>query len=107
MAGGLTRPDLAAVDSRIPYDAPPGDQTTDVSDRIVNVPAGQPAAPAVTHEDIVALKLAALAQAGDSGGVRQFVHELEHELGPWRVDPWKLHVAAADLSIRRLPQAGD
>lgn len=66
------------------------------------VPAGHPAEVerqhavevAATHEDM-AVRL--LAQAADAGAVRRQVHELEHGLGPVRVDPWRLVARLAEL----------
>lgn len=54
----------------------------------------------ITHQDLAAMKLAALVRAGDTGSVRQLVNELEHRTGPWQVDPWRLVEAAAGLAIR-------
>lgn len=35
------------------------------------------------------VRLGELAAAGDTGGLRQFVHDLEH--GPtWKLNPWRL-----------------
>lgn len=44
-------------------------------------------------EQTAAGRIAELAAAGDVGGARQFIHELEHRLGPWQADPW--HVLRA------------
>jgi hypothetical protein len=71
---------------------------------------GRPAATATaqtTHEQIAAARLAGHAAAGDAGSVRRFVHQLEHGLGPWTVDPWRTIEAMADLALRRQVPAGE
>jgi hypothetical protein len=52
------------------------------------------------HETSAAIALEQLIRDGDLGGVRRFLHEAEHQLGPWRPDPWRLleHVAARAIA---------
>jgi hypothetical protein len=51
------------------------------------------------HEQIAAGQLTAHATSGDLGAARQLVHELEHGISPWTVDPWRLlDVIAAGLA---------
>lgn len=51
--------------------------------------------PVTQHERVAADQLAGLA-AADQGAARRFLHELEHGLGPWVVDPpWRLIEALA------------
>jgi hypothetical protein len=85
LAGGLT---VAADDQAA------------VAARIVAVPAGAEP-PVVLHEEVAAVRLAGHVGTGDQGAVLRFVHELEHELGPWAVNPWRLIEHMADLAIRR------
>jgi hypothetical protein len=71
-------------------------------------PAGALApASALGHERIAAARLAEHVAAGDIGAVRQFVHQLEHGLGPFRAHPWRLVEAMASLAITCPPASGD
>lgn len=53
------------------------------------------------HEHSVVLQLERHIGDGDDGAVRRFVHELEHELGPFRVSPWRLLEHLAERAIGR------
>jgi hypothetical protein len=83
MAEQMTTSELAAVSARIA--------------------ARGPGAPHVapTHEDIAASLLTGYIAAGDSGAARRLLHEVEHGLGIWRLDPWWLLERVVDLAIRR------
>ena len=87
-----------------------------VADRIVDTPAV--AAPGVpSHEEIAAGEIAGLIRAADTGALKRTIHGLEHRLGPWVVDPWRLLGVLGDLLARReapdavragpVPPAGD
>jgi hypothetical protein len=80
MTDRMTPGQLAALRARMAVQAPPGTAT---------------AAEPPTHEDIVAMTLADAIRTRDMGAVRRHVHECEHELGPWRVSPWRLIEALA------------
>jgi len=70
-----------------------------VADRIVGDVA-ETADPAL-HERVAALKIAGDIAAGNIGAVRKFLHELQHGLSPWQVEPWQLLQEVADLAIRQ------
>ncbi len=53
-----------------------------------------------------AIALEQLTQDGDLGGVRRFLHEAEHHLGPFRPDPWRLLEHLAAKTIARLSGSG-
>jgi hypothetical protein len=72
-----------------------------VADRIVSIPAAAVEKATVKDEDLLALRLLSLARAGDVGGIRRLVHEAEHRLGPWVVDPWRLAEAMAEVAARQ------
>jgi hypothetical protein len=76
------------------------DDQSAVASRIVAVPPGAEP-PVVLHEEVAAVRLAGHVGAGDKGAVLRFVHELEHELGPWAVNPWRLIEHMAAMAIRR------
>jgi hypothetical protein len=96
--------DLAAVADRMPHDVlggaegrPPLEQLA-VGDRLA-VPAGTE--PVDMHEPHAALLLAGHVARGDLGAVRRMVHGLEHDLGPWSVNPWRFVEHLAELLVRR------
>jgi hypothetical protein len=87
----------------------PGEPGT-VADRIPRPGSGfGPTASRIpAHEEIVAGELTRHIAEGDAGAVRRFVHELEHGLGAWTVDPWRLleHVAERLIGQRQPPNPG-
>jgi hypothetical protein len=78
MADQMTTAERGAVADRIcdplPVESPPVSYRPPVSD----------------HTESVAVIAAGHIRAGDAGAVRRLVHEIEHGLGPWSVEPWRL-----------------
>jgi hypothetical protein len=75
-----------------------------VGDRLAVPGHGEAAVPAEEH---VARLLAGHVAAGDVGAVRRFVNELEHGLGPWHVNPWRLVEHLANVAMRLRARGGN
>jgi len=80
------------------------------SDRVNNAPHLKPRhgvdpaahpSPIGTHEHFAAVAIEGHIRDGDAGAVRRFVHDLEYELGPFRVSPWRVLEYLAGRAITR------
>lgn len=73
------------------------DELAAVADRVVGDP---PQTEPFRHEPIVASELVGHIRTGDRGAMLRLIHDAEHELGPWRVSPWRLLEELATLLMR-------
>jgi hypothetical protein len=69
----------------------------------LGVDAASHPSPIGQHERSAVLQLEQHISDLDDGAVRRFVHELEYELGPFRVSPWRVldHLAGREISRER------